>query len=100
MKPRSAWGVRRHGWRPGAQPLPLEPSAQPPMSHGAAKRARCAPTWTALPHATAATGAFGGAPYRAAKRVRGAPTWTAFPHAAVATGAFGGAPLFMGPRNA
>eukprot|EP00959_Pyramimonas_sp_CCMP1952_P164865 3446005-Pyramimonas_sp.AAC.1 len=44
------------------------------------------------PHASAATGAFGGALYGATERVRGVPKWGVEPHASAASAAFGGAP--------
>ena len=44
------------------------------------------------PHANAATGAFGGAPYGATILVRGVPKWVRRRYASAATGAFSGDP--------
>ena len=50
------------------------------------------PGWVAETHVSAATGAFGGAPYGATNRVMGVPGCVAGTHVSAATGAFGGAP--------
>eukprot|EP00959_Pyramimonas_sp_CCMP1952_P447566 9371557-Pyramimonas_sp.AAC.1 len=79
------------------QARPLEPSVE---LHVGPRNVWGVSNWVALTHASAATGAFGGAPFGATDRVRGVPKWVALTHANAATWAFGGAPYLAtgGPR--